>query len=162
ITPTFRRSSAGRDTSIRRTSPTNGSRSISSHNAKPSWAGLPTMSVLREQRYARNPAHEVASRMNGRPQPALPAIEVAFPSLAPYAAGNTGIPYVWTCAAVVSGPHVLIQALTHGNEVCGAIALDRFLREGLRPTRGTVSLVFANVAAYQRFDPSDPFASRCI
>jgi hypothetical protein len=100
--------------------------------------------------------------MNARPQPALPAIEVAFPSLAPYAAGNTGIPYVWTFAAVVSGPHVLIQALTHGNEVCGAIALDRLLRDGLRPTRGTLSLVFANVAAYQRFDPSDPFASRCI
>jgi predicted deacylase len=100
--------------------------------------------------------------MNARPQPALPAIEVAFPPLAPYAAGNSGIPYVWTFATVISGPHVLIQALTHGNEVCGAIALDRFLREGLRPTRGTLSLVFANVAAYQRFDPSDPFASRCI
>jgi predicted deacylase len=100
--------------------------------------------------------------MNAMPQPALPAIEVAFPDLAPYAAGNTGIPYVWTFAATAPGPHVLVQALTHGNEVCGAIALDRFLREGLRPIRGILSLVFANVAAYQRFDPADPFASRCV
>jgi predicted deacylase len=57
---------------------------------------------------------------------------------------------------------VLVQALTHGNEVCGAIALERLLREGLRPTRGTLSLVFANVAAYLRFDRADPFASRCV
>ncbi len=119
------------------------------------------MSALREQQDARVRAYTVAP-MNAIPQPALPAIEVAFPDLAPYASGNTGIPYVWTFAATVPGPHVLIQALTHGNEVCGAIALDRFLREGLRPLRGTLSLVFANVAAYHRFDPADPFASRCV
>jgi predicted deacylase len=100
--------------------------------------------------------------MNAIPEPAVVRIEVAFPDLAPYAAGNTGIPFAWTFATGTPGPHVLIQALTHGNEVCGAIALDRFLREGLRPRRGTLSLIFANVAAYQRFDPADPFASRCV
>ena len=57
---------------------------------------------------------------------------------------------------------MLLQALTHGNEVCGAIALDWALREQLRPTRGTLSIAFANVAAYERFDPADPFASRCV
>jgi hypothetical protein len=30
-----------------------------------------------------------------------------------------------------------VVALTHGNEICGAIALDRFLKMGARPTRGT-------------------------
>ena len=40
--------------------------------------------------------------MNAMPQPALPAIEVPFPDLAPYASGNTGIPYVWTFATVGS------------------------------------------------------------
>ena len=93
---------------------------------------------------------------------AAPAIEVAFPDLSAYATGNAGTAYVWTFAAARAGPHVLVQALTHGNEVCGAIALDRLLREGLRPTRGTLSLVFANVAAYLRFDPADPFTSRCV
>ena len=98
-------------------------------------------------------------------QPAVspvPPIEVAFPDLARHAAGNTGIPYAWTFESGRSGPHLLVQALTHGNEVCGAIALDRLLLERLRPARGTLSLVFANVAAYDRFDRADPFASRCV
>src|SRR5262245_35227595 len=68
-----------------------------------------------------------------------PAIEVAFPDLDRWAKGNTGIPYVTTHAASKAGPHVLLQALTHGNEVCGAIALDWLLHEGFRPTRGTVT-----------------------
>jgi predicted deacylase len=93
---------------------------------------------------------------------ALPPIEVDFPDLARWAAGNAGIPYVHTFAAERAGPHVLVQALTHGNEVCGAIAVDWLLGERYRPTRGTVSFAFANVAAYEAFDPADPFASRCV
>jgi len=93
---------------------------------------------------------------------AVPAIEVAFPDIARWEDGNAGIPYVWTFASREPGPHVVVQALTHGNEVCGAIAVDRLLDEGLRPARGTLTLVFANVAAYRSFDPRDPFASRCV
>ena len=91
-----------------------------------------------------------------------PPIEVAFPDLSRWAAGNAGIPYVFTFAAERAGPHVLLQALTHGNEVCGAIALDWLLAKDFRPTRGTLSISFANVAAYLSFDPADPFASRCV
>jgi predicted deacylase len=91
-----------------------------------------------------------------------PAIEVAFPDLAPWAEGNSGLPYVWTFAADRPGPHVVLQALTHGNEVCGAIALDWLLGAEIRPVRGTVSVCFANVAAYLTFDRADPFASRCV
>ena len=91
-----------------------------------------------------------------------PPVEVAFPALSAYAPGNCGIRHVWTFSAARAGPHVLLQALTHGNEVCGAIALDWVLRERLRPARGTLSIVFANVPAYERFDPTDPFASRCV
>jgi len=39
----------------------------------------------------------------------VPPIEVSFPSLAAYAAGNCGIPYAWTFAARRTGPHVLVQ-----------------------------------------------------
>ena len=92
----------------------------------------------------------------------LPPIEVAFPDLSRWGAGNAGIPYAWTFEADRAGPHVLLQALTHGNEVCGAIALDWLLGTGFRPTRGTLSVCFANVAAYESFDPADPFASRCV
>src|SRR5207247_11115076 len=91
-----------------------------------------------------------------------PPIEIAFPDLAPHAAGNTGIPYVWTFASNETGPHVLLQALTHGNEVCGAIALDWLLGVDYRPARVTVTVCFANVAAYRNFDLTDHTASRCI
>jgi len=91
-----------------------------------------------------------------------PAIEVAFPDLDRWAEGNAGIPYAFTFAARKAGPHVLLQALTHGNEVCGAIALDWLLGEGMRPARGTLSIAFANIAAYRNFDSADPFASRCV
>ena len=39
--------------------------------------------------------------------------------------------------AASPGPHVLVNALTHGNEICGAIVVDRLLREGVRPVRGS-------------------------
>jgi predicted deacylase len=91
-----------------------------------------------------------------------PPIEVDFPDLDRWAAGNAGIPYVWTFAAERAGPHVLLQALTHGNEVCGAIALDWLLGSGYRPQRGTVTVCFANVDAYHAFNPARPYASRCV
>ena len=91
-----------------------------------------------------------------------PAIEVAFPDLGRWATGNTGIPYVWTFGTERAGPHVLLQALTHGNEVCGAIALDWLLDTVMRPVRGTLTICFANVAAYLTFDPAEPFSSRCV
>lgn len=91
-----------------------------------------------------------------------PLIELDPPDLSPYRAGNTGIPYVWSYAAAAPGPHVILNALTHGNEICGAIALDRLLRAGLRPARGKITFAFANVAAYEGFDRRDPTASRYL
>jgi len=92
----------------------------------------------------------------------LPPIEVEFPDIERWRVGNTGIPYVWTFPSERPGPHVTIQALTHGNEVCGAISNDWLLREGFRPTRGTLTLTFANVAAYRTFNAADPYSSRCV
>jgi hypothetical protein len=40
--------------------------------------------------------------------------------------------------------------------------LDRWLRAGLRPICGRLSLVMANLDALERFDPDDPTASRFI
>lgn len=92
-------------------------------------------------------------------------IETPFPNLDRWKAGNTGIPYVWRFAGESAGPHVCITALVHGNEVCGAIAADVLLdkiAQGLRVTRGTLSVVFANVAAYESFNAEKPLASRCV
>ncbi len=60
------------------------------------------------------------------------------------------------------GPNVMVQALTHGNEFCGAIALDLLFREKIRPRQGKLTLAFANVAAFARFDFADPDRSRYI
>ena len=89
-------------------------------------------------------------------------IEVALPELARWAVGNIGLPYVWSFDSGQPGPHVAIQALTHGNEVCGAIAVDFLLREGVRPLRGKLSLAFANIAAYRKWNPAEPFKSRFV
>ncbi len=56
----------------------------------------------------------------------------------------------------------MINALTHGNEVCGAIAVKDLLDLGVRPRQGKLTLAFANVDAYHRFDPANPDASRFV
>jgi predicted deacylase len=89
-------------------------------------------------------------------------IEVDFPNLNAYAAGNTGIPYVYTFDSGVPGSHTMINALTHGNEVCGAIAVKAMLDGAWRPRRGRVTFSFTNVEAYQRWDPENPDASRFV
>jgi predicted deacylase len=89
-------------------------------------------------------------------------VELAAPDLRAYEAGNTGIPYVTTFDSGRAGPHVLVNALTHGNELCGAIALDRLFRAGVRPLAGKLTLSFANIDAYRRFEPANPGASRFV
>ncbi|MGF1609481.1 MAG: succinylglutamate desuccinylase/aspartoacylase family protein, partial [Kiloniellales bacterium] len=92
---------------------------------------------------------------------ALP-VELAAPDLSRWSAGNCGIPYVHSFEATRPGPHVLVSGLVHGNEICGAIALDRLLDEVVRPQRGRLSFAFVNLAAYARFDPARPTASRFV
>ncbi len=60
------------------------------------------------------------------------------------------------------GPTALISALIHGNEICGAVALDQLLASSFMPDRGRLILAFANVAAYERFDSGRPYLSRFI
>lgn len=89
-------------------------------------------------------------------------IEITPVDIASLADGNVGIPYVHRFESGRAGPHVLVNALTHGNELCGAHALAFLFEHGVRPSRGTLTLSFANVAAYERFDPRQPTASRYI
>ena len=89
-------------------------------------------------------------------------IEFDFPDISPYAGGNTGIPYVFTFDSGAPGKHTMITALTHGNEVSGAVAVKAMLDIGLRPDRGILTLAFVNVDAYHAFDPAKPDASRFV
>ena len=89
-------------------------------------------------------------------------VRLAAPDLAPWRAGNTGIPGVTSFAATAPGPHVALFALMHGNELSGAIVLDRLLRAGLRPARGRLTFAFVDLAAFDRFDPRQPTLSRFV
>ena len=99
--------------------------------------------------------------MNGVPVVHHP-IELAPPDLAPWRQGADGVPFVHERGTALPGPEVLLTALVHGNEYSGALALDDFLRSGLRPRRGRITSVFCNVAAFSRFDPREPDASRFV
>jgi len=96
------------------------------------------------------------------PRTETPRVAIEPPDISPYRAGNCGLDYVTTFDSGAPGPHALVNALTHGNEICGAIALDHLFRAGVRPARGKITLAFANVAAYRAFDRGNPYASRYI
>ena len=91
-----------------------------------------------------------------------PVLEVLPRDLSAYRAGNTGIDYVHRFESGQPGPHVLINALTHGNEICGMVAATHLLDQGLRPKIGTLTVSFAHVEAYEAFRQDDPFANRQI
>lgn len=89
-------------------------------------------------------------------------IELVPPDIERWRTSNTGIDYVTTRVGAAAGPHVVINALTHGNEISGAIVLDRLLGADVRLERGRLTFCFANVAAYRLFNPANPNGSRYI
>ena len=97
------------------------------------------------------------------PLPPLPRfpVRLSAPDLRHWRQGNQA-PGVWSFAAAEPGPHVALVALTHGNEIAGAHLLARWLEAGRRPRRGRLTLVFANLDAFDRFDPDDPTLSRYV
>jgi predicted deacylase len=98
------------------------------------------------------------------PLSALPEFKVRIcrPDISPWVAGNTGTAGITTQDSHRPGPHVALLSLMHGNELAGAIVLDRLLRTGLSPLRGKLSFGFLNLAAFDRFDPLRPTASRFL
>ncbi|MCJ9713798.1 succinylglutamate desuccinylase/aspartoacylase family protein, partial [Bordetella hinzii] len=81
--------------------------------------------------------------------------DLARPRLDGERVGNTGTPGVWHFDSGLPGRRVLLTALIHGNELCGAWALKTLLASGLAPRRGSLTLAFCNLAAFDRFDPAD-------
>lgn len=77
-------------------------------------------------------------------------IEITPPEIASYRIGNTGVDYVHVLDSGKAGPNVMIQPLTHGNEFCGAIALDCLPCERVTPRAGRLTLAFAKLPACYR------------
>lgn len=82
--------------------------------------------------------------------------------LSDLAVGNVGIPYAHRLDSGQPGPAVLVTALVHGNELCGAHALRRFFDLGIRPVRGSLVCCFCNIEAYDSFDPALPARARFV
>ena len=99
-----------------------------------------------------------------QPADAVPffPVEIAAPDLSVWRVGNTGLPGFWSFTAVAPGPHVALTALLHGNEIAGAHVLAALLMGEVRPARGRLTLGFANLDAFDRFDPAQPTASRFV
>ena len=55
---------------------------------------------------------------------------------------------------------MLINALTHGNEICGMVAATHLLDNAVRPKIGTLTVSFANIEAYEAFDLERPYENR--
>jgi predicted deacylase len=90
------------------------------------------------------------------------SFDLPKPDLGAWRAGNTGTEGVWAFSAHAPGPTVMVTALVHGNELCGAWALLQALQAGLRPRRGSLVLAFCNLQAFDAFDERDPDASRFL
>ena len=101
----------------------------------------------------------MTTAMSTETRPAIP-VELSAPDISAHRHSATGTEYVHTFDSGKPGPHVMVSALTHGNEICGAIVVDRMLRSAVRPIRGRLTLAFANVAAFLRFDPAQPMPTQ--
>jgi len=77
------------------------------------------------------------------PPSSLRPFLLACPDLSAERVGNTDTPGVWHFDSGAPGKRVMLTALIHGNELCGAWALKDLLAAGLRPRRGTLTLASA-------------------
>ena len=89
-------------------------------------------------------------------------VSLVPPDISSYRIGNTGVDYIHQFDSGKPGPNVMISSVVHGNELCGAIAVDHMLRNDVRPIKGKLSLAFMNVDAYLSFDADNPSASRYL
>ena len=76
--------------------------------------------------------------------------------------GNTGSPGIWFFDSGMPGRNLMISALIHGNELCGAWALKKVLEAGIKPRRGALTLAFCNLAAFDSFNPEAHDKSRFV
>ena len=102
------------------------------------------------------------------------AFELQPPDLSTWRQGNTGLEGVWRFESAKPGREVLVTALVHGNELCGAWALVEALtalhksdkggngNKGAKPRAGALTLAFCNLAAFDRFDANDTDRSRFV
>lgn len=88
--------------------------------------------------------------------------DLSKPDISAWRAGNTGTEGVWHFESGEPGRRVMVTSLVHGNELCGAWAVQGLLEAGVRPRQGSLTVAFCNLAAFDRFDPVAFDASRFV
>jgi predicted deacylase len=94
-------------------------------------------------------------------------VELQAPDISAWLPSTTGVPGVHVFQSSLPGPTVLVQALTHGNEICGAIALHWLLPQlasgAFKPLCGQlVALVTPwSCAARANCGPSSTWPTLC-
>jgi predicted deacylase len=91
-----------------------------------------------------------------------PLVEIDTPDIEAFRDGGNPVPYTTTWDSGVAGPHVMLTALVHGNELCGAHAVNFVNERGIRPRRGRLSVALCNVDAFRQFDRANPTTSRYV
>lgn len=91
-----------------------------------------------------------------------PRFDLPKPDISAWRAGNVGTEGVWHFESGLPGRRVMVTSLVHGNELCGAWAVKGLLEAGVRPRRGSLTMAFCNLAAFDRFDPGAFDASRFV
>lgn len=91
-----------------------------------------------------------------------PAYDLPAPDLGAWREGNEEAEGIWHFDSGLPGRHVMLSALVHGNELCGAWALKGLLEAGVRPQHGRLTLAFCNLEAFDCFDPARPETARCV
>lgn len=86
-------------------------------------------------------------------------LEILPPAIGHRRCGNVDVDCVHRLDSSRPGPEVLAQALSHGDEICGAHVLRWLLEQALLPRRGRLTPVLANAAAFERFDAQAPHRS---
>lgn len=127
-----------------------------------------TLSTLTAMHRAMNTAESPSRPRNTITDTIMDAsirIELTPPDIRRWRTGTGSIEYIHTLDSGRPGPHVMVNAITHGNEICGAITVDRLLgmaAEGMRPARGKLTLSFANIRAFENWNPDNPHANRFV
>jgi hypothetical protein len=87
--------------------------------------------------------------------PKPPLILILPPDISPYREGNRGVDHVHVLESGRPGPRVLVQALTHGNEICGALALNG-CSSRVCPGHRAADAGLCQRRGLRRFDPEAP------
>lgn len=84
------------------------------------------------------------------------------PDLSAWRNPPSGIPGVQIFDSGQSGPDLVITGMVHGNEYAGGHALEILRQSHPVPLTGRLTLVLANLEAFDRFDRTAPMTSRYL